>query len=203
MAKQIIFKHKDKEFPFAPQKVDRKKLYGWRDTYAVDDKGEQCELVHIDEYGTTIIPKGGMGLGILSPDNQWVNRSELKAVNAEGEAVEKVPSSFSAPIELDETAGIDEFLDHEITSIYALEGEENNPELVKAVAALGDQLYTFVFNYREDYEGDPAFLMEKDEQLFILIGKKKTYSFCALEQLAEVEEAVEEDDDDEMDFGMM
>lgn len=202
MAKDIIFKQKGKEFPFVPVRLDRKKLYGWQDRFAVDENGETCELAYIDEYGTTIIPKGGMGLGILSPENRWIDRSELKAVDENGNQVDKVPSTFSAPVALEKTVTVEEFLDHEIYSIYSLQGGENHPDFVKAIAS--GPIYTFIFNYRESYEGDPAFLLENEGQLFILVGKPISYTFCSLEEIADIEEISEEEaEEEDLDFGMM
>ncbi|MCP4148382.1 MAG: hypothetical protein GY757_11585 [bacterium] len=201
MAKEIIFIQNKKEYHFAPVKLDRKKLYGWRDVYAVDENDEQCELAYIDEYGTTIIPKGGLGLGILNSKDQWINRSELKAVDQEGKPVEKVPSTFSAPVELDKTVTIEEFLDHEITSTYALQSDNIPQEFIDEIA--NGPIYTFIFNYREDYEGDPAFLVENGGNLFILIGKPIICTYLSFQEAAEMEEITEEEDDDDLDFSMM
>ena len=60
---------------------------------------------------------------------------------------------------------IEFLLEHNITSIYSLQGEENYPNFVKAVADNKD-IFTFVFNYRADYEGDPAFVLENDGEVF-------------------------------------
>ncbi len=202
MAKEIIFKLKEKEFPFNPVKLDRKKLYGWQDRFAVDEKEEPCELAYIDEYGTTIIPKGGIGLGILNPQFQWVERSELKAVDASGRQVDLVPSSFSAPVPLEKTVSVEEFLDHEIYSVYSLQSETIPPDFLQTIAS--GPIYSFNFNYRDSYEGDPAFLVENEGKLFLLIGKPIAATFCGLEEIADIEESGEEEpDDEELDFSMM
>lgn len=196
MAREIIFKQGGNEFPFEPVKLDRKKLYGRQEKFALDENGELCELAYIDEYGTTIIPKGGIGLGIMDSQNQWVNRSQLKAVYENGEPAVKIPSTFSVPVELERKVSVEEFLNHEITSIYSLQGEENHPELVKEIAS--GVIYTFTYSYREDYEGDPAFLIENEGRLFILIGKPILIEYCGLEEAAEIEE----ESDDDLDFSM-
>jgi hypothetical protein len=66
MAKALVFKYKDNEYPFSPVKIERKKLYSWTETIALDDEGNECKLVSMDESGTVIIPKGSMGLGVLN-----------------------------------------------------------------------------------------------------------------------------------------
>jgi len=202
MAKDILFKLNGAEFHFEPVKLDRRKLYGRQEKFALDENGDLCQLAYINEYGTTIIPKGGIGLGILDQKMQWVNRSELKAVYENGEPAQLLPSSFSAAVELGETVSVEEFLNHEITAIYSLQGEENNREFAGKIA--DGPIYTFSFSYRDDYEGDPAFLIENEGELFLLVGKPVVITFCGLEQAALMEEDSEDiDDDDDLDFSMM
>jgi len=203
MAKEIIFKLKGKEFPFAPVKLDRKKLYGWQDRFAVDENEQTCELAYIDEYGTSIIPKGGIGLGILDPLNQWVERSELEAVDENNRPVELVPSTFSAPVNLEKTVTADEFLGHEIFSVYSLQSEDLHPDFSQTIAA-SDLIYTFTFNYRDSYEGNPAFILENEGKLFLLVGQSMDYTFYGLEEIADIEETGEEEPEEEdLDFSMM
>ena len=57
MAKQLSFSIGGKEFSAEPNKVDRKKLYGWSEVFASDDDGNECVLVAADSAGI-IIPKG-------------------------------------------------------------------------------------------------------------------------------------------------
>ena len=66
MARNLIFKIKGAEFSAVPVKVDRSKLYGWTALKGLDDSGKECKIVNMDESGTLIIPKGGLGLGIIT-----------------------------------------------------------------------------------------------------------------------------------------
>jgi len=101
MAKNLSFTLDGAEYFAAPVKIERKKLYGWSEVIALDDEGNECSLVTVDETGSFIIPKGGTGMGILAPDGKWADRSSLKAVDAEGKDAPLVPSSFDAPVVLD------------------------------------------------------------------------------------------------------
>ena len=103
MARNLVFRINKAEMAAAPVKVDRKKLYGWTELKALDDEGRECRSATMDETGTLIIPKGGMGMGLLSPEREWVERSSLKAVRADGSDAEIIPSSYNAPIDLAET----------------------------------------------------------------------------------------------------
>ena len=71
MAKNLIFTLGGAEYAAAPVKIERKKLYGWSEIVALDAEGEKCAVVTVDETGSFIIPKGGLGLGILTPQGQW------------------------------------------------------------------------------------------------------------------------------------
>ncbi len=72
-----------------------------------------------------MIPSGGLGQGILDDHGTWIERSELVAVDENGSPAEMLPSSFDDPIILDKSVSIEEFLDHYITAIYTMQGEEN------------------------------------------------------------------------------
>ena len=80
-----------------------------------------------------MIPKGGIGLGILDKEKNWVDKSELLAVGENGKPASLVPSSFSQPINLEKTVTYEEFLDHYITYVYILEKTENSSALTEAV----------------------------------------------------------------------
>jgi hypothetical protein len=200
MARTLTFSLNEKEYPASPVKLERKKLYGWSQTIALDEDGRECTLITMDETGTMFIPKGGMGLGLLSPDNEWVERSSLKAVKLDGSDAELVPSSFSAPIALKDAVDFEEFFDHTITAVYQLDATED------FIAAVGEKIYSFSYNYRDSYAVSPAFLVVSSGTLFMLAGYKTEYEMLGLEQAGAIdEEDVEEDEEEEsdgLDFSM-
>jgi hypothetical protein len=203
MAKALQFVLQSREFPLEPIRLDRKKLYGWTEKVALDEKGDSCSLVSIDETGSFVIPKGGIGQGEVNNIGEWVDKGALVAVNERGDPAEKLPSSFDEPIVLDQTVSIEEFLDHYITSIYTLQGEENCPDFVKSIAS--GPIYTFPFSFRGGYTCDPAFIVESKGELFVLVGKKADFEFVGLEQTGFLEAESSDDDetDDDLDFSMM
>jgi hypothetical protein len=202
MARVLTFAVNGAEYSAAPVKLDRKKLYGWREIVALDDDGRECRMVNMDETGTLVIPNGGLGLGILSPENEWVERSSLKAVNADGSDAQPVPSSFAAPIPLKDTVDCEEFFNHTIEAVYQLDALDATKELA---AAVGDRVYAFTYSYRDSYAGSPAFLVAVSEVLFMLVGYRNEYEMLSLEQAGAVDEFEEEDEEeagDELDFSM-
>jgi hypothetical protein len=204
MARELTFLVNGKEYTSSPTKIDRKKLYGWTENIALDDEGNECKLVSMDESGTLIIPKGGVALGIVS-NGFWVQRSELKAVYEDGTPAELLPSSYSVPIELSRKSSIEEFLDYSIKSFYQLDGASD--ELTDFI---GSDIYSFTYCYRDSYEGKTAFLLTSGDEnagknLFMMIGVKNEFEMLNLAQTSVIEEDPEEDpeeEDTEIDFSM-
>jgi len=202
MAKQLIF-HTDREYPFSITKLDRKKLYGWKDTEAYDSNGEECVKADIDSSGSFIIPKGGRALGILDRDGNWVEKKKLKAVYKDGSPAVRLPSSFDQPIQLGKTVSLEEFLDYSIESVYILKPGEGGEDLLAQVKKT-DEIFTFSFNYHPGYEASHAFLIEDKGNLFVLIGYPSQFEFIRFEQIAEISvEEEDEDFEDDIDFSMM
>ncbi|MDP4183222.1 MAG: hypothetical protein Q8942_19295 [Bacillota bacterium] len=203
MARELQFKLGDGNYSFCPEKVDRKKIYGWTETIALDDEGNECKLVSVDESGTAIIPRGCIGLGILNGSKEWVDRSSLLAVDSDGNPASILPSSFSVEIELKETVTIEEFLDYQINTVYELCGSEENPDFLKQIS---DKIYTFTFNYREGYEGNQAFILENEGRAFVLVGAFCDFPMVGLENIGYLEEDEEDEEISEelgIDFSMM
>jgi len=205
MAKAMTFSINGKEFAVEPVKVDRKKLYGWSEIHAFDDDGNECVLVSTDASGTIIIPRGGIGLGIESGDRKWVERSRLKAINADGSDAELVPSSYSGVNELAEKATDEELLDCSITAFYHLADADAD-----LIAAIGDDIYKFEYCYRDSYETAPAFLLASEadgkKELFMFTGTRNVFEFIGLNEIAVADGTEPEDDDeeesDDIDFSM-
>ena len=151
MARTLKFSIHDSEYPVVPTKIDRKKLYGWTETLALVDSGNECRLVCADESGTMIIPAGGTGFGILSANGKWYNRSQLQAVGENGEPADLIPSSFNVTIPLQRKVTPEEYLDHSITAAYQL--DDVAPVLLNAVET---DIYIFTYTYRDACEENPA-----------------------------------------------
>jgi len=197
MAKALNFKFQDHTFSANIEKVDRKKLYGYSQVEYRNDKGELCTLANVTSDGMSILPSGCTGIVTVNSDGHSVGRSELKVVDKEGNPMEKIPSVFdNEAIELTEST-IEDYLDINVKSIYQLaiveEGTQGQLDQSKVLS--------FKFNYRADYQQDDAFLISKDGHFFVVTGFKIPYEYVGLgEQF--VETITEEEETDEMDFGM-
>ena len=203
MARTLSFSINDASYQALPTKIDRKKLYGWTETLALDDHGNECKLASADESGTYIIPKGGTGLGILSQDGKWVNRSQLQAVNHEGEPAELLPSSFNLSIALEQKVTPEEYLNHSITAVYQLDDVDT-----ALIEAIGEDIYCFSYSYRDSYDKSPAFLLTADDsetgkRLFLMVGALNHFEMLKIEEAGIIEETEEEvESEEELDFSM-
>ena len=99
-------------------------------------------------------------------------------------------------------ASIDEYLSVAVKSVYQLNIEENKETLLSELNS--GKIYYFVFNYRADYEGDDAFLLSNENEIFAVTGMHSDIEFIGLEDnekelVTEDNETTEEDD---LDFAM-
>ena len=199
MARELTFKLTGTEYAAAPVKLERKKIYGWTSLVATDRDGGVCESAYLSPDGSLIIPSGGLKQAIVDSDGRWVERSALTAYDEDGEKELPIfPSSFDGLIELTEKAKPEEFLDNDWESVYQLV----NPELA---AAVGDDIYKFVFSYRGGTNPNDGFLLNTPGGLFLFAGDRQEFPLLSLAEettIDEVEEPEEESLDD-LDFSML
>ena len=121
MAKPLVFDFGGKEIALSMSKVDRSKLYGFKELDVLDEEGRKCELATLAGDGHTVVGKGGTGIGYLSVDGAWCEKSSLRPVDVEGNDINPVGSSFSAPVKLTEKVTPDEYLSHDVRAVYVME----------------------------------------------------------------------------------
>jgi hypothetical protein len=207
MAKPLVFQWGDREVRFEMAKVDRARLYGFKETEVLDEQGRKCELATLAQDGQTILGRGGTAFCHLSVDGEWLDKSELRPVDASGQEVVPVPSSFAAPVPLLTKATCDDYLDHAIRAVYALKSDDPIGGLLEELDA--GVIYRFPFSYRGGIEPDVGFLLANSEgKPFLAVGRPSRVDFLGLAQSAgavENEDLAEEPDDtaDAMDFDML
>tara|TARA_B110000259_G_scaffold179478_1_gene219052 strand:- start:149 stop:745 length:597 start_codon:yes stop_codon:yes gene_type:complete len=197
MARVVKFNIEGSSLESEIVKVDRTKLYGSSKKIVKDSKGNECITSDLYE-GSKILPKGSISQVLIDNDGNFVNRSELVGFNHENKKVEKVPSIFSVENSC-KKVNIDEFLSVSIKSIYQLNIVESMAGNWKKSFSNND-IYHFIFNYREDYEGDDAYIISNGTDYFITVGKK--YDFEYLEQNNIILNDEEEEIEDDLDFSM-
>jgi hypothetical protein len=112
------------------------------------------------------------------------------------------PSIYDQPVTFS-IASIEDLLDLDVTSVYelAFDSEEEKSKLKLKFSK--DTVYTFLFNYRTDYEAADAFIIYNGSEFFILTGNKNQFKFLTNEIVVPI--VVEENDlsEEELDFGML
>lgn len=199
MAKKLRIRLNGRDFSVIPTKLERKKLYGWNELRVVTPDGTPCQQAGLNSDGITIIPTGNSKNGIISEDGLWMERSELVAIDVEGKEARKVPSSFDTGIELMNKTCTEDLLNHNITSVYQLTGDEG---LILA-SKIGDNIYRFPFSYRGGFEWSTAFILANGPTTFILVGSDGSYDYIGLEQHGKLDTLEEELSlEDDLDFSM-
>ena len=181
------------------KKVDRKKIYGWSTVEVFDENGSKCKLASISD-GVHVLPSGSSSLIRFNDKGETVSSSDLVGFNQEGIKVEKIPSVYDGKVELKEST-IDDYLSLAVKTVYQLNMEDDTTML----SELKDgKIFSFIFNYRADYEGDDAFIISNGQTAFAVIGKLADLEFVGLNdnetELVELEEDIQEED--ELDFAM-
>ena len=198
MPRKVKFNINDTLLESGIVKVDRSKLYGSSKKVVRDIKGNECVLSNLYN-GDRILPKGSISQVLLDNEGMFVSRSDLVGFNLNNEKVEKVSSIFSIDNQC-KKVDLDEFLSVNVKSIYQLAIEEGDQEKWNILFA-NDEIYHFLFNYREDYEGDDAYLISNGKDLFITVGKKNDFEFLEQSNIV-IDDEEEEEIDDELDFSM-
>ena len=197
MGRKVSFKIEGSSLESEIVKVDRRKLYGSSEKIVYDTNKEECVLSDLYE-GSIILPRGSVSQLQIDENGNSVSRSELIGFNLKGEKVEKVPSIFSIENNCKKVE-IDDFISSSIKSIYQIVIDEDQIESWKKYFT-NNEVYLFEFNYREDYEGDDAFLISNEEGYFISVGKSNEFEFLELSNVS-IEDTDEEIEDD-LDFSM-
>jgi len=203
MARPLILSLDGEEFQVSLVKIDRDKLYGRIEIEAFDDKGREASLRVLAADGKTLINKGGTSLATVNDKGDSVERSELVPVDADGEKIEQVPSSFGQNNVL-KPAGVADYLTIVVKSVYLV-----LPFEVSDIRPLKDQLtatnmYAFPFSWRGGVEYDQGYLIGSGGDAYLVVGKPAEFTYIKLNQAAVLESTEEEEiSADDLDFDLM
>jgi hypothetical protein len=199
MAKPLVVQFGGVDLPLEMNRVERSDLYGYVETEALDAQGRRCLSATLADDGQTIVGSGGSSFASLSADGMWLEKSQLKPVDAEGKPITPVPSSYAAPVPLEKTVSIDEYLAHNIRSVYQV-----TSDLGPLMAKLKEgTIFAFPYSFRGGLEPDAGFLLlAADGTPFVAIGNRTKMDFVGFDQTAAVDEEAEGEGED-LDFGMM
>ncbi|MEL6373895.1 MAG: hypothetical protein AAFR04_07990 [Pseudomonadota bacterium] len=208
MARTLAFSHRGEAFHGEIDKVDRAKLYGAVTIETNDVDGRPCRLMSLASDGRTLIPRGGTALAYFDEHERWLERDQLKPVDARGFALNPVASSFSHVIDLDVETSVNRFLDHTVRLAYALAPAEAEAwPSTFAEALTQGTIFKFDFSYRGGVRADPAFICQAADGLaWLLIGDESRIDWVTYEQATGLIDDDDDEgaaDDDDFDFDMM
>ena len=182
MPKSLILDLDGKEFEVLITRIDRDDLYGTVEIEAFDEKGKPAELKVLAADGKTLIDKGGTALAVVNEKGDSVERSELIAVDLDGDEITRVESSFNGPNKL-KKAELDDYLGLVVKSVYALDAPPE-ADLDYLIDHLDEKhIYTFPFSYRGGLEHDAAYIVGGDkDEAFMIVGTDGELDYVKLNQ---------------------
>jgi len=203
MARPLVLSLDGQEFPVTLVKIDREKLYGKVEIEAFDEKGREANLRVLAADGKTLIDKGGTALATVTDKGDSVDRTELVPINADGEKIEQVPSSFGQTNIL-KPATVEDYFLQIVKSVY-LVGPHEDADIGSLHDHLStDRMFTFPFSWRGGIDHDNAYLIGSGGEAFLVVGKQAEFQFIKLNQAAVLENEEEEDiSADDLDFDLM
>ncbi|MBN1609791.1 MAG: hypothetical protein JW940_24375 [Polyangiaceae bacterium] len=203
MARGIVVTFEGETSSFSLTKLDREKLYGRRERIVVDERGDPCSAAHLTTDGAAVVPPGGCAHAYVDASFDTVERSDLKAVDAEGNFAQLVPSTLGVAQPLEGPVDARRVLDHIVTAVYQLAPEAVSPKLARALEA--GQVFETRFNYREDYADSPCFLLANEDATFALVACPTRFGWAAREAgVTEIEpDNAEAGESDDLDFSMI
>jgi hypothetical protein len=203
MAKPLVFTLAGTQIPINLSKVERSDLYGFIEIETVDEKGRKCTLATLADDGKSVIPSGGTSLVTLTPEGHWIEKKMLTPTDSQGNRMTPVPSSYAAAVPLEKTVSVEEYLNHNIRSVYQISSEADMGPLLAELKA--GKIFQFPYSFRGGLEPDAGFLLlAADGTPFFAVGSPTQLEFVGFEETAQIaveEEASEEEDD--VDFSMM
>jgi DNA-binding XRE family transcriptional regulator len=198
MAKDIVVSLGGKESTFSYKAVDRASLYGKRKRVLLDEQGEPCSRASLLEDGSLLIKSGMTAQGYFLSDGRSYKQSELEGFDLSGKPLSKAPSTLGVSQELKEVSAEDA-LNVSQQTVYALEANQLDESLKKSLDE--GKVFSFPFNYREDYQAETALLVSNDNGYFAIIGQPIDYEWVGFKSVVDLPPE-SEDSDEDLDFEM-
>jgi len=204
MPKPLVLQFGGAEIPFLLSKVERSDLYGFVEIEALDDQGRKCSMATLADDGKSVIGSGGTAFCSLSPEGHWLEKKSLKPCDHQGNTITPVASSYAAPVPLEKTATIDEYLSHDIRAVYQIASEADIGPLLAELKK--GTIFQFPYSFRGGLEADAGFLLlAADGTPFLAIGTPTKLEFVGFDQTAGISEESESagEEEESLDFSMM
>jgi hypothetical protein len=125
-------------------------------------------------------------------------------VTLDGSDAVMIPSSFDVDNVL-ELGSMNDVFNLEVKAIYQLQWQtaESKSQMLEIINKSG--VLRFIFNYRTDYEGMDALLIESNQEIFLLAGQMLDFDYLENKIVVTQENTVnvEPEEEEDLDFGML
>ncbi len=205
MANAIEIVHEGRISRFTLRPIERKTLHGFKQRVALDENGQECHSALLSRDGRFLLPAGSTAETYFDANGEAVKRSELVAVDADGNPLPTLLTTTGQPQSIEGPIALDDFLGHVVTRVYALEAETLDPALEARLRAGG--IFRVPYRPRPAHTETPVFLLANENGIFLVQAEPCNFDFVGLEQ--SVSEADEQDEvdgdfseDEEFAFGL-
>lgn len=196
MARTVSLSWQGQELHLPFSKVDRRRLYGWRQRLALDPEGRPCRAADLTADGALVLLPGMSAQSHYDMSGIWYPNDSLVPMLPDGTIVDRVSSTLGVAQSV-EPVEPEALLDLQVSSVYQLDPPPEADDLVTALR--GGTLLRLPFSYRGGAEPDQAILVGNDEGIFAIVGRPVSPEWCLLEDVAPPVLDDEEDDGD-LDF---
>ena len=205
MGKNLIFCIEKQKFEASITKIDRDKVYGFVEEKVFDKNGNECVSGNLLDDGKTLILSGSTALKTVDENFKELDKKKLKTVYLDGKDAILIQSSYDGEIKLKKVE-LEHLFNLEVNTVYQLKFDSpaSKTEMLKATE--NSTIYSFVFNYRADFEGADAIVLSSQNELFILTGRALQFDFLENKVTIPAEESVTSESEEEettVDFGML
>jgi hypothetical protein len=199
----LEFQFRGETSTFEVDKLVREKLYGKVAELAFDQQGHPSRKVNLLDDGQTLLGLGSLAMGKLSTNGEWLSSDKLIPTLPDGKPAQTEPSSFEAPIDLRSTAKVEDVLDILAVSVYQLSSQVLSDSLEQALNE--GTIFRFPFCLRTGITVYDGFLLNNAEKRpFLLVGQPAYPRMIGLSEVEPVDEGnLEDDESDDLDFGMI
>lgn len=201
MARTIVVNYDGEVSEFGITRVSREKLYGRKRKLVVDEDGNPTETAYLTRDGSALLLKGAMASVYVNEEFDVTERSELQAVDAEGEPLDPVDSTLGVEQPLEGPIDPARVLDHLAKAVYLLDPDQLSEKLRDDLEK--GEIFETKFNYRKGFDWNPAFLFHNEEGYFAVVGEEAKFDFLYKNQAIETDDDDEDPfDEDDLDFSM-
>ena len=201
MAKSLLVRLGGEVSGFGLTRLDRDKLYGYKERQVVDQEGKRCSSAYLSSDGAALVPSGGLAMLYVDESFATIERSSLRAVDADGADLALLPATVGVEQELEGPVPPQVVLDCDIHAVYQLQEETLGAGLAAALSA--GKIFRAPFHARDDYQRQSAFLVRNDHGIFALVGAPRGHAFVRRDAVPTAAADDSDDLSDDLDFSSL